>query len=209
MSLIKPKRLTWNHIWKVAEQFRELHVNPTDLVPIPIIPIVEIDLRILPVPIQGLLEIHDIDGFLSGDLGRIFIDKKIYSDLRYENRLRFTYAHEVGHLMLHKDELGACAFENLEQWIEFRSQIHEVDLKWFEMQAYEFAGRLLVPKDRLISEIESMRETITQVKEKLGNNLTESIMAYIAIPLSRTFQVSEGVIVRRIRNEKIWEELNL
>ncbi len=111
--------------------------------------------------------------------------------------------------MLHKDELGACAFENLEQWIEFRSQIHEVDLKWFEMQAYEFAGRLLVPKDRLISEIESMRETITQVKEKLGNNLTESIMAYIAIPLSRTFQVSEGVIVRRIRNEKIWEELNL
>ncbi len=48
--------------------------------------------------------------FFSKDLNNIIIDHDFYMDQRFENRLRFTYAHEVGHLILHKDEIQQCQF---------------------------------------------------------------------------------------------------
>jgi hypothetical protein len=65
---LEPPRLKWEFIRQKAEEFRRDYVNPIDLVPVPIIEIVEFDLGIQPIPKAGLKRDVDIDGFLTRDL---------------------------------------------------------------------------------------------------------------------------------------------
>ena len=132
-------------------------------------------MKITPIPIPGLLYQIDVDGFLSNDLEYLYIDQSIYYDDRYENRLRFTYAHELGHLILHKVEIQQCKFCNENDWINFREDMQENDLTFFEQQAYEFAGRLLVPKDILTKEIFHLKDQIDQFRSSVGDNNDEMI----------------------------------
>jgi Zn-dependent peptidase ImmA (M78 family) len=166
---IKPPILKWGFIREKADEFRREHVSE-DKLPVPIIEIVEFKLKITPIPILGLMEQHDIDGFLTKDLKNICIDSDIYENPRKENRLRFTYAHECGHLVLHKREIQLCRFRAPKDWQNFRLDFEEDDLNWFELQAHEFAGRLLVPRDALIKEIEALSSKIQQYKKLAGND---------------------------------------
>jgi Zn-dependent peptidase ImmA (M78 family) len=176
-------------------------VDSPDRVPVPIIEIVEMKLRIEPFPIQGLMEI-DIDGFLTSDLKNICIDSEIYQNRRMESRLRFTYAHEVGHWVLHQKEIQACAFRNPIDWIHFREDFLEEDLNWFEYHAYEFAGRLLVPREKLVSEIDALRNKIRQYRSIIKDDV-EGLVDAISRIICKKFQVSPAVIAKRIRIEKI------
>jgi Zn-dependent peptidase ImmA (M78 family) len=200
---IQPKKLTYEFIRDQAEAFRRKYVNPPNKIPIPIIEIVELQLRITPIPVPGLLQSIDVDGFLSNDLKSIYIDQSIYLDDRYENRLRFTFAHEIGHLVLHKDEIQQCNFRNGDEWLHFREDMLEDDLFYFEQQAYEFAGRLLVPIDSLREEIGNMKDKIDHFRSIAGENNEEMLKESIARVICGKFKVSEGVVLRRIRNEKI------
>ncbi len=207
MGKLKPKRYSWEEIREKAEIFREQYVKPTDKVPVPIIEIVECDLNILPWPIKGLKSKIDIDGFLSKDLKEMFIDEDVYYDPRYENRLRFTFAHEAGHYVLHKEEIEGCAFRTAKEWINFREDMSEDDLFWFEQQAYEFAGRLLVPVQQLNVELQSQIEKIRIYAERFGKNGEDILIRALSRVISDKFQVSEWVIQRRIRNEKTIAEM--
>ena len=53
---LETPRLKWEFIRQKAEEFRRDYVNPIDLVPVPIIEIVECDLGILPIPKAALKE---------------------------------------------------------------------------------------------------------------------------------------------------------
>jgi len=117
---IHPPRLTRQFIYQKAEEFRRKYVDPIDRVPVPIIDIVEIKLCIEPLPIRGLMDI-DIDGFLTSDLKKICVDSDIYQNLRNETRLRFTCAHEIGHWVLHREEIKLCAFRNPDEWIQLKN----------------------------------------------------------------------------------------
>lgn len=199
---IEPPRWKWPLIQEKAEEFRKNYVNPIDLIPVPIIEIVELMLGIQPIPKAGLKKRIDIDGFLTNDLENICIDQDVYMDERQINRLRFTYAHEVGHLILHEQEIKRCDFRTPEDWIHFHEDFLEDDLNWFEQQAYEFAGRLLVPKEALVNEIKSHQAKIKEFKSLAGNAQEELIEAISRI-ICNKFKVSWHVIQRRIRIEKI------
>ena len=199
---LEPPRLKWNFIRQKAEDFRNSFVNPVDKIPVPIIEILELDLNIEPIPIKGLMERIDIDGFLTKDLKHICVDNDIYMDPRRENRLRFTYAHEVGHLILHEKEIKQTDFRTPEDWIHFREDFLEDDLNWFESQAYEFAGRLLVPKEKLIEEIQGFHAKIKEFRVLAGDE-EESLIDAISGMICNKFKVSRGVIQRRIRIEKL------
>ena len=209
MDYIKPRHLKWNYIRDKAEEFRKKYVDPPDLVPVPIFDIVEISLEIEIIPKKGLRERADIDGFLSNDLKTIFIDEGHYMNPYKEPRLRFTYAHETGHLLLHKDEIEKCQFRTEEDWIHFREDMLEDDLNWFEQQAYEFAGRLLVPKERLIQKLKSQKDKIEQFRSLSDTNSDNMLIEAISRVICKDFGVSDEVICRRIRSEKLWEELKL
>jgi len=204
---MKPKRYTWTEIRKLAEDFRAIYADPPDKIPVPIEEIIEFGLGLEIVPKDKLKSTIDIDGFLSNDLKTIYIDGKIYSDERYSNRLRFTLAHEVAHYILHEDIIEKSQFRTIEDWIHFREEMSEEDLNWFEQQAYEFAGRLLVPKEHLIKALEEQREKIETYKSLVSNDNDERLIDAISNVICDKFGVSSNVIYRRIRSEKLWDEL--
>lgn len=199
---LHPPRLKWEFIRQKAEDFRRNYVHPVDFIPVPIIEIAELMLGIQPIPVAGLKKRIDIDGFLTKDLKYICIDLDVYMDERQVNRLRFTYAHEIGHLILHEKEIRQCDFRTPEDWIHFHEDFLNDDLNWFEQQAYEFAGRLLVPRDELIREIQKYKDKIDEYRSIIGegeDELTEAISRLIC----DRFKVSSTVIQKRIRKENV------
>lgn len=209
MAGLKPRKLRWEEIREKAEEFRRKYVNPPNSIPVPVEEILEFDLGIIPWPKKGLLQEIDIDGFLSNDLKYLFVDADIYNNPRQENRLRFTYAHEIGHLVLHKEKIQSCEFRTAEDWIHFREEMSENDLLWFEQQAYEFAGRLLVPVDQLKLELENKKDKIKLFLDTYGKDDDDLLIQAISRVICSKFGVSEGVIRRRIKSEKIWSEFIL
>lgn len=202
MTHLRPPRLTWPQVRDKAEEFRAAYVTPIDLIPIPIVEIVELALKITPIPVFRLLEDIDIDGFLTKDLQSICIDQDLYENPRKDNRLRFTFAHEIGHLVLHKSEIQMCRFRTSRTWKRFREDFEEDDLMWFELQAYEFAGRLLVPKGSLLSEIHLLEPRIREFRARGGID-EEQIIQAVARSINKKFAVSSDVIARRIKSERI------
>jgi len=199
---ISPPRLSWPFIQEKAEEFRSRYVGSIHSIPVPIIEIVELILKLEPIPIPGLMERIDIDSFLTKDLKNICIDNDLYMDPRRENRLRFSYAHEIGHLILHENEIKKTTFSTPEDWIHFREDFLEDDLNWFESQANEFGGRLLVPKEKLIEEIQGFHAKIKEFRVLAGDE-EESLIDAISGMICNKFKVSRGVIQRRIRIEKL------
>jgi Zn-dependent peptidase ImmA (M78 family) len=199
---IRAPRLTWPQVRERAEEFRSRYVEPVDRLPVPIVEIVELKLELSPIPIYRLLEEIDIDGFLTKDLKSICVDQDVYENPRKENRLRFTFAHEAGHLVLHRKEIQLCRFRTPAEWIHFREDFEEDDLGWFELQAYEFAGRLLVPRNPMIQEIEMLSKKI-QAYKKLAAGNEEQIVQAVSRLICKKFGVSAEVISRRIKSEKI------
>ena len=199
---ISPPRLSWSFIREKAEEFRSRYVGSVYSIPVPIIEIVELTFKLEPIPIRGLMEKIDIDGFITKDLKNICIDYDIYMDPRRENRLRFTYAHEIGHLILHEKEIRETTFRTPEDWIHFREDFLEDDLNWFESQAYEFAGRLLVPKEKLFEEIQGLHAKIKEFRVLAGDE-EESLIEAVSGVICEKFKVSRDVIQKRIRKEKL------
>ena len=204
---IKPKRLSNLYIRSQADKFRGKYLSPPDTIPVPIEDIVEFDLRLELIPKAFIKQTIDLDGFLSRDLKTIFIDTELMSE-RNVNRYRFTLAHEVGHYVLHSKEIQESEYRTPTEWSKMREEMDEEDLNWFEQQAYEFAGRLLVPRNKLIEALESQREKIEKFKASFPDSNNEIIEAIARVICSK-FQVSPDVMERRIRKENVWEELNL
>jgi len=150
-----------------------------------------------------MLRSIDVDAFLSNDLKSIYVDQDMYFDDRYLNRLRFTFAHEVGHFILHEKEIRQCQFRTEEDWLHFREDMQEDDLFFFEQQANEFAGRLLVPIEALNQSIEKLKNKIDQYRKAIGDENSDLLKEVVSKIICTEFKVSEGVILRRLRKEDI------
>ncbi|MEE9167483.1 MAG: ImmA/IrrE family metallo-endopeptidase [Candidatus Neomarinimicrobiota bacterium] len=207
MTNILPPRLSWDHIRDEAEKFRQEYVRPPDKIPVPIIEIAEIDLNIRINPQPGLRHRSDVEAFLESDLRTLCIDQDLYEDPRQEKRLRFTFAHEIGHLILHRIEISQIQFAGIEEWVDFRIKMKEEDNRWFESQAYEFAGRLLVPRNQLIDKIKEKSDGIQKYRDIADDE--EALKDAISKLICDDFFVSAAVIYRRINAEKIWDELSM
>ena len=144
----KPRHIKFEEIRATAERVREAFCDPPNIIPVPIEEIIEFDQRISIIPVNGLTN-SDIEAFLSNYLESMFVDATLYMDERYIKRLRFTFAHELGHCYIHEDIYNNLTFESCEEWIEFIKELDPDDFDWFEKQASEFGGRLLVPRENL------------------------------------------------------------
>lgn len=127
MSLSIP-RLSYQKIGQIADNFlQEYHPNLN--LPIPIEEIAESKLNLKIIEEMNLKKDYDIDGFLTSDLTRIFIDFDLY--MKFENRTRLTIAHEVGHLILHGQlfqDLKINSIEDLNSLAEKMTDDHQ---SWF------------------------------------------------------------------------------
>ena len=201
---IVSSRLTLDKIREEAENFREKHIFNFDL-PVDIESVVEATLGIQIIPIKSLQKDCDMEGFISKDFSCVYVDEFLYIDDRYYKRVRFTIAHEIGHYVLHRSTIDYAKFRDENEWIRFRMGINDETLGWFETQASEFAGRLLVPIDPLINEFRSHRDTVLKKNSSWNAKPIDNddLFSMIAPLICGRFDVSADVIERRLRKENI------
>jgi hypothetical protein len=125
-------------------------------IPIPVEEIAELQFELQITPIRDLMNDLGIDGFLSNDLTELFIDHDIY--MNRPTRSRFTFAHELGHIWLHK-LIVTAAPATIEQWKQVKLQTSP-DHRKMETQANMFAGQLLMPSSELAREFKAEKALV-------------------------------------------------
>ncbi len=187
------QRLSYNRIGEIANDF--LSKNHSDFsLPIPIEEIAEQKLKVKIVQEMDLKKEYDVEGFLTADLSTIFIDFNMY--MKYENRTRFTIAHELGHLILHSEIFRKLNINSVEKLNDFSVKLTDEEYRWLEYQAYSFASHVLVPRGLLIKTLEKRLNKVPSME-------APEVLASIIQDLPDIFQVSDAVILRRLQKEAI------
>ena len=196
---IKAPYFSYEDLRRKADEFLAQH-HPDATIPIPIEEIVEFELGMDIVPTPGLHQLLEVDAFITSDLREIWVDQFVY-DSR-PGRYRFTLAHEIGHSILHADIFSSQSFHSIDEWKVFMNSIADKEHGWLEYQAYAFAGLVLVPAASLES---AARQCVEKVKSE-GIDLYENwdfAWSRIAAFLAKQFEVSTGVIERRIEKDNL------
>ena len=120
-----------------------------------------------PVPVEELvnhvgarIRMEPFDGEVSGLIYRQKAERPVIgvNSLHSLTRQRFTIAHELAHLVLHKDE----ELHVDEQYpIRFRDKTSSKAVDRTEIEANQFAAELLMPYDFLVAEINQLRDGIS------------------------------------------------
>lgn len=185
--------LRLSDVTKASENFLQKY-HPSYALPVPIEEIVELKMGIAIVVVPGIKFLLGIDSFISSDFTQITIDERSF--VKFPERTRFSVAHEIGHLVLHKDWYQKYGPQNLEDYIVFHDRVDKEVYKHIEIQAQTFAGLVLVPKELLFEEL----------KKKLGripSMESPEILAPAVQDLPEVFKVSDAVILRRLQTEGI------
>jgi hypothetical protein len=190
---------SYEDLRKEADEFLRQH-NPSGEFPVPIEEIVEFDFIINIVPVLGLQREYEVEGFTSSDLKNIYVDEYVYTDRI--TRYRFTLAHEIGHIMLHRHLYDAHKFKSVQGWKEFINSLTEEEHSWLEYQGYSFAGLVLVPKEHLVK---STSEWTRKIKDK-GISMEKNwdfAWDLITEHVAKAFLVSPDVVEKRMEKDGI------
>jgi len=199
-----PPILSYEEISERVEEFLE-DQHPKGTLPVPIEDIADLSLRLNIFPFPGLQRDFDIDGFTSNDLTTIYVDEFIYS--KRPTRYHFTLAHEVGHLILHRDLIKSFHPKSVTEWQNFILNVDEEAYDWLEWQAYSFAGLLLVPRSSIKKHFQrqllNLQDKISVIKSKglPSDSYREYLVDVIAHGLIKTYDVSIEVLTKRITKE--------
>ncbi len=117
------------------------------------------------------------------------------------NRLRFTIAHELGHYFLHKELPQAEDFKNIENFAKWTAS-YKGRKYTVEQEANEFAGRLLVPLNR----IQEMYDRFAPQARLLVANFerNEQLRTQFAEQIAPKFGVNAQVVTARLDRDGIW-----
>lgn len=190
---------SYEDLRNAADEFlREYHPQGTILTPIE--EIVEFQLGMDIVPIPGLHDVIETDGFTTSDLREIHVEEYLYDHV--PNRYRFTLAHEVGHVILHGDLFRTQSFHSIAEWKAFLNSIPEREHGWLESHAYSFAGLVLVPREHLEKETRQCVDTVLAEGVDF-ERYWHLVWQQVAAELAQRFAVSAGVIERRLRYDDI------
>ena len=191
-------------LWRIVEDFSNQYW-PEKNIPVDMERIVEGELGLNIQPKRSLSDQLDMDAFLRLDLTGVLVDYDRYMNDRFQNRLRFSLAHEVGHFVLHRQMFKKISFRTPQEWKSFILDLPENEYRSFEWQANEFAGRLLVPRDELSLRVEEIKEKLQekQLAAFLRND-PDAVLKRISPSLCKPFGVSEDVIETRVKREMLW-----
>ena len=157
--------LASREIKKQAELFRKKY-NPKLEIPVPIEDIIDFDLNINILSIPNLERDSDIDCYINSTFDTITIDQYCFDN--QVKRARFSFGHELGHLILHKNIYANTNFDDINSYIAFRNKFSPKDYKSLEIQANIFSGHLLLPETPFESELK-------KIEKELGGLCTMSI----------------------------------
>ena len=90
-----------------------------------------------------------------------------------------------------------------EAWKEMQQEIPQALWSRAEYQAYEFAGRLLVPPQILIGELRKLKPLVELARKQMPDLTADDVKEHLATKVSRAFYVSYDVIMKRLDAEGI------
>jgi len=197
----KPPYLSYDETHRRAEAFLNEH-NPNRNIPVPIEEILDLKLNINIVTLPDLAARITSDSYLEPDLKTIFIDQNVFN---FVWRARFSLAHELGHLLLHREFYEIAKYSNSEEYKEARKKLLTPDAdRHFEIQAMNFAGLVLVPRVELKAYFEKAQDMARQGGIE-PDNVPRYFLDYSASWLSKQFAVTGWVIRKRIEFDSLWE----
>ena len=183
-----------------AEAFLEEH-HPALSLPIPIEEILELKLGVDILPIPGLAKTYQRHGVLLSSGKVIVVDDDDYTN--YETRCRFTLAHELAHVVLHRDYLDRITADSTEAAWKAYSELPAEQLADLERDASLFAGYLLVPQDALVARFNELRARFLREKSVDITQLGSAARDHVAIELAPMFNVSDKVVARRLEEDDL------
>jgi len=201
-------RLTYQQIKQKAQNFLNTY-HPSLELPVPIEEIIEFEIGLNIYPFPNLYRTHRQNGFLSSDLTTIMVDEDQYK--YYIPKYRFTLAHELGHLVLHRKIYQRYTFSKIHEYIEWYKSISNWDVDMLEWQCDTFAGLILVPEETLISEC---KKTIGKYKKEIKKLISSNIevweiWSYLPNKIASVYDVNPPVVEIRIRNSRIDSKVDL
>jgi IrrE N-terminal-like domain len=206
MPRIGPRFLSYDAIWREVENFLGRYHSSKEI-PVPIEEIVEFSLKINIIPIPNLLRTFEVDGFASSNLSEIYIDSYILE--RIPTRYRFTLAHEVGHIFLHRQIFEQVKIDSIDSWIEFYNGLDNFQRNGWELQGYNFAGLVLVPRGDLRSRVESILAQptpflrVAKSRRISRDKYLPYAMEELATQLAPIYDVSVQVVAKRLAFDKL------
>lgn len=176
-------------------------------IPVPVEEVIEQKLNYDIVPTPNLQRDFDIEGFTSFHKKWIYVDDFVYNNRH--SRYRYTLAHEVGHISLHKHILEPIRFESVVDWAKFIHQIDPGAYSKLEYQGYNFGGLVLVPQNHLKTQVESHLYEVTPLIEKAKsaglnrNSYLSYAKDHLSSILAPLFDVSTDVVIRRLEFDQL------
>jgi Zn-dependent peptidase ImmA (M78 family) len=197
----------WSNVWTEAERFRQQYLGDrSTALPVDIFTVVELKLRLDVIPFDDLAAKYRVEAALTQDFSGLYVDAESYvfwekGPVWKQNRLRFTVAHELGHLVLHREQANKVKFASFAQFAAY-FKANDGPRYAIEQEANEFAGRLLVPVERL-------RECFDQFAAKAAAfmpnwQLSEDLRSKFADSIGPKFGVNAQVILARLDREDLW-----
>lgn len=193
--------LSDNEIRKKADDFRSEYWGLD--IPIDILEIAEFDFDIEIRPIPNLKALIDMDALISSNFKILYVDNGQYLNDNQVNRLRFSVAHEIGHLILHRGYYESLEIDSFEDYPKYMEDLHQDQHSWLEFHANEFAGRLLVPYDILTEKVLVAKKQVDDAGMVITTENEDRVRDFISQKICVDFDVSGDVIYRRIIRERI------
>ena len=189
------------HFSRLCEGFRKSHCAGYPF-PLEIDRIVEEELSLELIPVSGLRAAR-VSAFLKSDFSGIVVDLTEFLEDRYQARMRFSIAHEVGHYIMHQELYKQFRIGSIKDYIDFVLSMNEGAYRSVEFQANWFAAVLLTPRAALVTEFARAKVESKRMIPADYQNDPELSLLWIAPTVARKFGVSDEMIERRIREEGI------
>lgn len=190
--------MTRRDIRLAAESFlKEHHADLS--IPVPIEDILELKLGVEIRPLPGLRQAHSRSGILLSSGKVIAVDNHDFES--NQTRLRFTLAHELGHILLHEVHVKSVSIDDAAQAWKQYSSIDSKVLGEMESDASYFAGHILVPRVALVAELDRVKQKLPADPKHDITGKGVAVRDTVARTMASPFGVSPKVVRIRLEEE--------
>jgi len=195
-------------IRKEAESFRRLHCGeglPVDID----LAVEKTGIRVVPLP--RMREECKKDACVSPYGDTIWVTYDPHTNSFFDVRTRFSMAHEVAHLILHRpffEWMRGRYDDNPLDWVrEIRQQSEQYYASQLEREADEFAGRLLVPVICLREQFKTVLAEVGSTVQDLRRHNDYDVRNRLALKIHKKFAVSVQCLAMRLLLEGVYPPL--
>lgn len=167
-----------------------------DTIPVDIEKIIEQKFKLSVIPLPGMHDLFGFDSFISSGWDYIYVDNERYLDDFGYLRVRFSLAHELGHLILHKSLYESLEITKIEDFYDFYETVNRYQYSFLETQANKFAGHFLIPRDKLQGEFQKLKKKKIKMLKDAGYGEVgdQVLIEYMVDELATVFDVSSGAM---------------